>query len=74
MRELENKEFSFYVNPVKSGKIDFTKFALTLSCNNCNNDKLFNKSIVKAMDAEESELPVYVYNIIIFPAKHERGF
>ena len=65
-------ELSFMVKPGSNGKIDFKKSAITLSCNNCNDDKIFNAAVVKALDIAEENLPVYVYNIIIFPGKSEK--
>ena len=61
-------ELAFMVKPENSGKINFKKTAIMLSCNNCNNDRLFNKSAVRALDIAEENLPMYVYHIIIFPA------
>jgi len=58
---------AFMVKSESSGKIDFKKTAIVLSCSNCNDDRLFNKQAVKALDLAEENLPVYVYNIIIFP-------
>jgi hypothetical protein len=63
-------EFAFIVNPKNNGKLDFKNFAVTLSCNNCNSDRLFDASEVKALDVAEENLPMYVYTIIIFPAQH----
>ncbi len=60
-------EMAFMVKSESSGKVDFKKTAIMLSCSNCNDDRLFNKQAVKALDLAEENLPVYVYNIIIFP-------
>jgi hypothetical protein len=62
-----NSELAMMAKPGGNGKIDFKKMAITLSCNNCNHEKIFNGPIVKAMGLAEENQPVYVYNIIIFP-------
>jgi len=78
--KINQKDFEFYgnksvqafmVKPENTGKIDFKKTIITLSCSNCNNDKLFNTSALNALDVAEENLPVYVYNIIIFP-EHQK--
>ncbi len=62
-------ELAFMAKPENSGKVDFKKTMIILSCTNCNNYRLFNKSAVRAMEVAEENLPMYVYNIIIFPAQ-----
>lgn len=63
-------EKAFMIKQENNGKIDFKKTAVMLSCNNCNDDRLFNKSAVRALDIAEENLPMYVYHIIIYSAKH----
>jgi len=74
--KLNGKDFEFYgnqselafmVKPQDGGKIDFKKTAITLSCSNCNNNRLFNTSTLAALDIAGESLPVYVYHIIISP-------
>ena len=62
-----HSELALMAKPGGNGKIDFKKTAITLSCNNCNNEKIFNTSILKAMELVDENLPVYIYNILIFP-------
>jgi len=73
---LNGKEFEFYgnlsklaftVKPEYSGKIDFKKTVIMLSCNNCNNDKLFNTDSVRAIDAAEENLPLYINSFLLYP-------
>jgi len=63
-------ELAFMIKPENNGKIDFRKTAIMLSCNNCNNDRLFNKPLIRALDVARENLPMYVYDIIIYPAHH----
>jgi len=63
-------EYAFIVKPDNSGKIDFRKFAISFSCNNCNNEKLLNTSYIKATDVLQEMLPMHVTNIIIFSKNH----
>ena len=75
--KLNGKDFEFYGNLsklsfiIKSGgddKIDFKKTVITLSCTNCNNNRLFNTSIVNALDIVGENLPMSVSNIMLLPA------
>ena len=59
-------KLSFMIKPESSGKIDFKKASIVLSCNNCNDDKLFNNLAVKAQAVKEENLPMYVYHIILY--------
>lgn len=65
-------EMALVVKEGGNGKIDFKKMLITLSCSNCNDKKIFNTSFVNAMDIAGENLPVYVYNIIIFPENKKR--
>ena len=61
-------ELAFMVKPGISEKIDFKKTTITLSCSNCNNNNLFSTSnTLSAMGIAGENLPIYVYNIIIYP-------
>ena len=61
-------ELAFMIKPDMSGKIDFKKTMITLSCSNCNNNNLFSTSTtLSALAVAGENLPVYVYNIIISP-------
>ncbi|MEO6219256.1 MAG: hypothetical protein ABIO81_02430 [Ginsengibacter sp.] len=61
-------ELAFMIKPEKSGKIDFTKTAILLNCNNCNNNTMFNHKSVSALDAAKQNLPLYVYDVILYPS------
>ncbi|MEP7144817.1 MAG: hypothetical protein ABI707_18175 [Ferruginibacter sp.] len=61
-------ELAFMVKPEESGKIDFHKTAVMLSCNNCDDIKMFNKRIVSALDVAKKDLPMYVNDVIIYPS------
>ena len=64
-----HSELALMAKPGGNGKIDFKKTAITLSCNNCNNEKIFNTSILMAMELVDENLPVYIYKILIFHEK-----
>jgi hypothetical protein len=55
------------VKPEMSGKIDFKKTAVLLSCSSCFDDKIFNKKQVSALDVAKANLPMHVYDVIIYP-------
>jgi hypothetical protein len=61
-------ELSFIIKSEDGGKIDFKKTVITLSCSNCNNNRVFNTSILSALDIAGENLPVSVYNIMLVPA------
>jgi hypothetical protein len=61
-------EMAFMVKPGETGKIDFKKTAVMLSCSNCYDNKLFNQQVVSALDVAKKNLPMYVYDVIIYPS------
>ena len=63
-------ELAFMVKPGENGKIDFKKTAVMLSCNNCYDNKMFNQKVVSALDVAKANLPMYVYDVIIYPSHH----
>lgn len=63
-------ELGLMIKPGVNGKIDFKKTAVMLSCRNCNNDKFFEKQEVSALDVAKENLPMYVFDIIIYPNQH----
>ncbi|MDQ6844093.1 MAG: hypothetical protein M3Z92_07060 [Bacteroidota bacterium] len=74
--ELNENDFEIYGNkselglmikPGGNGKIDFKKTAVMMSCANCNNDKIFEKLEVSALDVAKENLPMYVFDIILYP-------
>lgn len=68
----KQSEMALMVKEGSNGKIDFKKMFITLSCSNCNDKKIFNSSFVNAVDLAGENLPVYVYNVIIFPENKKR--
>lgn len=60
-------ELAFMVKPEENGRIDFKKTAVMLSCSNCFDDKMFNQKVVSALDVAKKNLPMYVYDVIIYP-------
>jgi hypothetical protein len=63
-------ELAFMVKPVDNGKIDFKKTAVMLSCNNCDDIKMFNQQEVSALAVAKKDLPMYVTDVIIYPSHH----
>ena len=63
-------DLAFMVKPDETGKIDFKKTAVMLSCRNCFDDKMFNQQVVSALDVAKNNLPMYVYDVIIYPVAH----
>ena len=63
-----SSELAFMVKPAKTGKIDFKKTAVMLSCNNCDDIKIFNKEEVSALDVARKDLPMYVNDVILYPS------
>ena len=55
------------IQPSGGGNIDFKKTALLHNCKGCNTDALFDKKIVSALDIAKKDLPVSVFDIIIYP-------
>lgn len=65
-----HSELAFMVKPGNNGKVDFKRSAIILSCSNCNDDRLFDKTTIRALDIAGKNLPVYVYYIILFFSPH----
>lgn len=65
-----SSEFAFMVKPGESDKIDFNKTEVMLSCKGCNTDRIFDKPTVRARDIVRENLPVYIFDIIIYPSHH----
>ncbi len=62
-----SSELAFMVAPADNGNIDFKKTALLLTCKGCNTDALFDKNTISALDIAKKDLPVSVFDIIIYP-------
>ena len=65
-----SSEFAFMVKPGGAGKIDFNKTGVMLSCKGCNTDRIFDKPTVRAKEIAREDLPIYVFDIIIYPSQH----
>ena len=63
-------ELGLMIKPGANGKIDFKKTAVMLTCSNCNNDKFFEKAEVSALDVAKKNLPMYVFDIILYPTQN----
>ena len=61
-------ELAFMVKPDENGKIDFTKTAVMLSCNNCDDIRIFNQKEVSALAVARKDLPMYVSDVVIYPS------
>ena len=61
-------ELAFMVKPGESGNVDFNKTAVILSCKRCNTDRIFDKLTIRARDIAKENLPMFVFDIIIYPA------
>lgn len=62
-----SSELAFMVKPGEKGNVDFTKTAVMLSCKRCNTDRIFDKLTVRARDIAKENLPMFVFDIIIYP-------
>jgi hypothetical protein len=60
-------ELAFMVKPGESGKIDFKKTAIMLSCSDCDGNKMFDQKVVSALDVAKANIPMHVYDVIIYP-------
>ena len=63
-------DLAFMVKPGTSGKIDFKKTAVMLTCSDCFDDKIFRQKEVSALDIAKANLPVRVNDVIIYPSLH----
>jgi hypothetical protein len=61
-------ELAFMVKPGLNGQIDFNKTAVMFSCDNCNDDEIFNQQEVSALDVAKKNLPMRVFDVIIYPS------
>ena len=60
-------ELAFMAKPMENGKIDFAKTAVMFSCSDCFDNKIFNQKVVSALDVAKANLPMHVYDVIIYP-------
>ena len=61
-------ELAFLVKPNEYGKIDFKKTAVMLGCHECFDNKIFNQPIVSALDVAKANLPMRVFDVVIYPS------
>ncbi|MEP6952079.1 MAG: hypothetical protein ABI863_22505 [Ginsengibacter sp.] len=62
-------ELAFMVKPGESGKIDFKQTTVMLSCD-CDGNKMFNQHVVSALDIAKANIPMHVYDVIIYRSNH----
>lgn len=60
-------DMGFMVKPEESGKIDFKKMGLMFRCPNCFDNEIFNQKEISALDIAKANLPLKVFDIIIYP-------
>ena len=63
----KNADLAFMVVPEQTGNIDFTKTAVILNCNYCNDNIMFNSDMVSGLEVAKSNLPMKVHDIIVYP-------
>ena len=63
-------ELAFMVKPGENGRIDFKKTAIMLSCSDCDGNKMFDQKVVSALDVAKANIPMHVYDVIIYPSNH----
>ncbi|MEO5781954.1 MAG: hypothetical protein ABIQ07_01705 [Ginsengibacter sp.] len=59
-------ELAFIVKPNESGKVDFRKTAVMLSCHECFDNKIFDQKLVSALDVAKANLPMRVFDVVIY--------
>jgi len=60
-------DLAFMVTPEETGKINFKKTGIMLSCSNCYDDKIFERPEVSALDIAKANVPLRVFDIILYP-------
>lgn len=60
-------DLAFMVKPADNGKIDFKKTAIMFRCDNCYDNPIFDQYEVSALDIAKANLPLKVFDIIIYP-------
>lgn len=61
-------ELAFLAKPNQYGKVDFKKTAVMLSCHQCYDNKIFNQTLVSALDVAKANLPMRVFDVVIYPS------
>ncbi|MEO8413978.1 MAG: hypothetical protein ABI472_09975 [Ginsengibacter sp.] len=62
-------DLAFMVKPGSAGKIDFKKTAIMFRCINCYDNKIFDQPEISALDIAKANLPLNVFDIIIYPSE-----
>lgn len=60
-------DLAFMVTPEETGKINFRKTGIMLSCSNCYDNEIFEQPEVSALDIAKANLPLRVFDIILYP-------
>lgn len=60
-------DLAFMVKPSDDGKIDFKKTAIMFRCDNCYDNPIFDQAEISALDIVKANLPLKVFDIIIYP-------
>ena len=60
-------DLALMVKPGLNGRINFKKTAIMLSCNDCYESKLLDQPEVSALDIAKANLPMRVFDIILYP-------
>ncbi|MEO8764359.1 MAG: hypothetical protein ABI416_08730 [Ginsengibacter sp.] len=63
-------DLAFMVKPEQKGKIDFRKTAIMFRCSNCYANEIFDQVDVSALDIAKADLPLRIFDIIIYPNNH----
>ncbi len=58
---------AFMIKPDDNGKINFRKTGVMLTCPDCDDNKIFDQSEVSALDIAKANLPMQVFDIILYP-------
>ncbi len=76
MLRLNQMDFTIYgnksdyylmVKPEVTGKIDFAKMAIMMSCTDCDANEIFNQNELSALEAAKAQVPLKVSDIILYP-------
>ncbi|HVZ96101.1 MAG TPA: hypothetical protein VG847_04445 [Chitinophagaceae bacterium] len=65
----KNSGLAYMVKPGESGKIDFKKTAVSLSCTACDDLKIFNQQEVSAVEVTRNDIPMYINDVILYPSE-----
>lgn len=62
-------ELAFLAKPNQYGKVDFKKTAVMLSCHQCYDNKIFNQTLVSALEVAKANLPMRVFDVVVYPSR-----